>query len=240
MAIDRNEEIRRGQQPRKASSKHPYVGIEHRVIDSAAFADLKPTAQVLLFLFARQSTKDNNGHLQGTFSYMKRFGIGSEHTLKDSIAQLISHGFLYRTRSHGANGAWARYALTSLPITKKENLFLAGFLPFAWRNWQPTEKKSIPKKVQDVSSSNCSFSSENPAESAGTLPAITAEYESVLPCTSTTTVPKKRNPRLIKLTKPTLTAQQPCNAPKHPTAPLSNETKHDACDRPSFELSFSD
>lgn len=240
MPIDRNEAIRRGQQSRKVSSKHPYVGIEHRVIDSAAFADLKPTAKVLLFLFARQSTKDNNGHLQATFSYMKRFGIGSEHTLKDSIAQLISHGFLYRTRSHGANGSWARYALTSLPITKKENLFLAGFLPFAWRDWLPTEKKSTRRKVQEVSSKNCSFSSENPAESAGTLPAKTAEYESVLPCTSTTTVPKKRKPRPTKPPKPALSTEYSCNSPENYTAPISNEATHDASDRPSFELAYSD
>lgn len=161
----------------KASTQHPYAAIEHRVIDSAAFADLKPTAQVLVLILARQLTKDNNGHLQATFSWCKQYGIGSEHTLRDAIAQLISHGFLYRTRSHGANGAWAKYALTWLPVTKKTGLFLAGFVPLAWRNWPENMKKTTPQKVQATTGTKCSFSPEIPAESAGNPPAKTAEYE---------------------------------------------------------------
>ncbi len=150
MAIDRAEADRRGQQARRVTTRHPYVAIEHRVMDSEAFADLKPTAQVLLFLIARQLRKDNNGHLQATFSWCKKFGIASEHTLKSSIAQLISHGFICRTRSHGTNGTWAKYALTWLSITNKEGLFLAGFAPCAWRTWQPEEKKTTPQKVQEI------------------------------------------------------------------------------------------
>lgn len=178
MATDRTEATKRGQQQRRPSTTHPYAAIEHRVIDSPAFADLKPTAQALIIFIARQLNKDNNGHLQATFSWCRRFGIGSEHTLKDSVAQLISHGFLYRTRSHGAGGAWAKYALTCLPITNREGLFLAGFVPMAYRNWTPTENKTTPQKVQDTSSRKCSFTPKVPAESAGTLPAKTADYES--------------------------------------------------------------
>lgn len=179
MATDRTESTRRGQSSvTKTTTKHPFISIDHRIIDSPAFADLKPTAQVLILFIARQLKKDNNGFLQATFSWCKRFGIGSEHTLRDSIAQLISHGFIYRTRSHGANGAWATYALTWLPITKKEGLFLAGFVPMAYRNWTPPEKKTSRQKVQAASGRKCSFTPEVPAESAGTLPAKTADYES--------------------------------------------------------------
>lgn len=183
MATDRSEQARRGQssQPR-ATTKHPFIAIEHRIFDSPAFADLKPNAKVVLFSIARQSKRDNNGQLQATFSWCKRFGLGSEHTLKDSIGQLISHGFIYRTRSHGANGQWACYALTWLPITKKDGLFLAGFVPNAWRDWQSSNKKTSPQKVQESTGRKCSFTPESPAESAGTLPAKTAEYESLLPC----------------------------------------------------------
>ena len=60
----------------KASTKHPYAAIEHRVIDSSAYADLTFSARSLLLLIARQLTKtNNNGHLQATFSYMERFGF---------------------------------------------------------------------------------------------------------------------------------------------------------------------
>ena len=187
MATDRHESAKRGQQ-RKPSGKHPFIGIEHRIFDSPAFVKLKPTAKVALFAIARQLRKDNNGHLQATASWFHRYGIGSEHTVQQAIAQLIAHGLIYRTRSHGANGQWAKYALTWLPIPKKDGLFLAGFVANAWRDWHPAEKKSTPQKLQDDSRKKCSFTTEFPAESAGTLPAKTAEYESVLPCTDSKTL----------------------------------------------------
>lgn len=176
------ESIRRGSsQPRKTSTKHPYAAIEHRVIDSPAFADLKPTAQILLLLMARQLTKDNNGHLQASFKWCQRYGIGSEHTLRDAIASLIAHGFIYRARSHGANGAWAKYAVTWLPIKQRDGLFLDGFISCAWRNWEPPMKKSTPQKLLEQSGRNCSFTPEHPAETAGTRGAKTAAYE-LMPC----------------------------------------------------------
>lgn len=181
MATDRTEQSRRGQSAPKTTTKHPYAAIEHRVIDSPAFADLKPTAQALLVLLARQLTKDNNGHLQASFKWCSRFGIGSEHTLRTAIAELIEHGFIYRTRSHGANGAWARYAVTWLPIKQRDQLFLSGFVSCAWRDWVPTKKKSSPQKLLDSSGIKCSFTPEHPAETAGSRGAKTADYE-LIPC----------------------------------------------------------
>ncbi len=183
MALDRSEVPRRGQVQRSRTTTHPYAAIEHRVIDSSAFADLKPTAQVLLLLIARQLTRDNNGHLQASFKWCRKFGIGSEHTLRDSIAQLISHGFLYRTSSHGANGAWAKYAVTWLPIKKRDDLFLFGFVSCAWRDWKPLEKNSSRQKVQNSSGRKCSLTLESPAETAGTSGVKTADYE-LMPCSN--------------------------------------------------------
>lgn len=170
----------------KPSTKHPYAAIEHRVIDSPAYADLSFSARSLLTLLTRQLTKDNNGHLQASFEWIKKYGFGSEHTLREAIKDLISHGFICRTRSHGANGAWARYAVTWLSITKRDGLFLSGFLSCAWRDWQPilkavSDKKSTRQKVQDESGKKCSFTPDNPAESAGTTPAKNAPYE-LIPC----------------------------------------------------------
>lgn len=161
----------------KTAKRHPYAAIDHRVIDSPAYADLSFSACALLVLLARQLTIDNNGHLQASFSYCKKHGFGSEHTLKDAIASLIAHGFIYRTRSHGANKVYAKYAVTWLSITRKEGLFCAGFKVGAWRDWQPPDKKTSLKKVQERSSRMCSFTPENPAESAGTTPAENADYE---------------------------------------------------------------
>lgn len=186
MATDRTEQFRRGQSAPKTTTKHPYAAIEHRVIDSPAFADLKPSAQALLLLLSRQLTKDNNGHLQASFAWCRKYGIGSEHTLRNAIAELIVHGFIYRTRSHGANGAWARYAVTWLPIKNRDGLFLAGFVASAWRHWEPAQKKSSLQKLPEQSSRKCSFNTSNPAESAGTPPAETADYE-LIPCSTAET-----------------------------------------------------
>lgn len=182
--------------PAKPSKKHPYAAIEHRVIDSPAYADLSHSSCRLLTILTRQLTKENNGHLQATFAWCKERGISSEHTLRDAIADLIGHGFIYRTRSHGANKAWARYAVTWLPIKKRDGLFLDGFVSCAWRNWQPIQKKSSRQKVQEQSGKKCSFNSEIPAESAGSRPAKSADYE-LIPCrgelsTHSTSLPPTR------------------------------------------------
>lgn len=155
-----------------------YAAIEWRVIDSAAYADLSHSACRLLMLLARQLTKgNNNGNLQATYSWCKKRGIGSEHTLRDAIADLIAHGFICRTRSHGANGTWAKYAVTWLPVKNSNGLYLDCFLPDAWSFWRPTEKNSYRQKLQDTTGKNCSFKAEFPAKSAVSPPAKIAEYE---------------------------------------------------------------
>ena len=181
MAIDRAESSKRGQSATKTTTKHPYAAIEHRVIDSPAFAALRPSSALLLLLMARQLTKDNNGHLHAAFKWCSKYGIGSEHTLRDAIAQLIAHGLIYRTCSHGANGAWARYCFTWLPVKNRDGLHLGGFLPNAWRDWKPAEKKTTRQKVQEQSSRKCSFTPEHPAESAGSRGAKSADNE-LMPC----------------------------------------------------------
>ena len=165
----------------KTRARHPYAAIDHRVVDSQAYADMTFSACSLLLIMARQLTKTNNGHLQASFSYCGPRGFGSEHTLRDAIADLLRHGFIYRTSSHGANKAWAKYAVTWLSITKKDGLFLDGFVPFAWRKWDTStvmpNDKSSRQKVPDQSGRKCSFTSEIPAESAGNIPAESAVYE---------------------------------------------------------------
>lgn len=100
MATDRTESNRRGQSAVKTTTKHPYAAIEHRVIDSSAYVALTFSARALLIELSRQLTKDNNGHLQATYSYMGRHGF-SENTLSRATAELIKHGMISRTRSGG-------------------------------------------------------------------------------------------------------------------------------------------
>jgi hypothetical protein len=134
--------------PSTQSNRHPYAAIDHRVIDHAAYADLTFSARSLLQLFARQLSKDNNnGHLQATFTYMEQFGF-SVNTLSRATRELITHGFIYRTKSGGFHQGAAKFAVTWLTITKKQGIFLAGFKPCAWNYWLPPEKKSRPPKMR--------------------------------------------------------------------------------------------
>ena len=134
---------------RVASRVHPYAALEHRIIDSEAFAALKPQSVRLLMIMCRQLTPHdaNNGHLQATWSYTKKRGMGSENTLRAAIGDLIAHGFIYRTKSRGPNKQWAKYAVTWKPIKNREGLYLHGFMHDAWKDWEPT-KKAPPKKRQ--------------------------------------------------------------------------------------------
>lgn len=165
----------------KSSTKHPYAAIEHRVIDSPAYASLSFSARALLLLITRQLSKDNNGHLQATYSYIHRFGFNSEHTISRCIKELIAHGMIYRTRSGGYQQGAAQYAVTWLSITNKDGLFLAGFKPCAWRDWKPDEKKSPPAKMQDTHCKNGIRTAPATAKSAARYPLKSADNE-LIPC----------------------------------------------------------
>lgn len=148
MATDRTEQSRRGQSATKKTTKHPYAAIDHRVIDSPAYADLTFSARSLLQLLVRQHTKpNNNGHLQATHSYMERFGF-SDRTLTRAIKELIGHGFVYRTRCGGYQQGASQYAVTWLPIEKRTGLYLDGFLHCAWRHWEAPKKNSPPANLR--------------------------------------------------------------------------------------------
>lgn len=147
MAIDRVEASRRNQLPAKTTTRHPYAAIEFRVIDSPAYADLTFSARSLLLMFARQLTKENNGHLQATHSYLERFGF-SDRTLTRAVKELIAHGFIYRTRCGGYQQGASQYAVTWLKITRRDGLFLDAFLPCAWRHWEPSENKLPPANLR--------------------------------------------------------------------------------------------
>jgi hypothetical protein len=149
MGVNREERGYPSTRARPRKTIHPYTAIEHRVMDSEAFADLTPSAALLLFLIARQLTRDNNGHLQATFSFVSSRGMRSEHTLSRALRELIAHGFIYRTRAGGYQKTAALYAVTWLPITSRTGIYPDGFVKCAWHNWTPAQAAK-PRKARSA------------------------------------------------------------------------------------------
>lgn len=164
-----------------APQKGLYAPIDHDVMDSAAFADLSHSAVRVLLLVARQWSPPTNGKLQATFAYCRKRGIGSEHTMKQAVAELIEHGFLYRTRGHGIDAATGKnrpslYAITWRPIKlalKPADMHLGGFVFEAFKKWQP-EKKSGGQKLQPDGGKNCSFSLKTRQQKPPAISAVSA------------------------------------------------------------------
>jgi len=207
MAQDRAEASRRGLPSRKAAAtKHPYAAIEHRVIDSDAYADLSFSSRSLLTMLARQTTMpNNNGRLQAAHSYLGRYGF-SDNTVTRGIAELIEHGFVFRTRSGGFHQGAAQYALTWLPLTeKRDGLSCNGFKPFAWRDWEPKQKKTRPPNLRTHSRNFGELTTPAAADLATATPPKNADIESMPVIRACKSIEKnrKRNslttPSLIRL-----------------------------------------
>ena len=165
----------------KPSIKHPYAAIEHRVIDSPAYADLTFSARSLLVQIVRQVTKpNNNGHLQATFTYMERFGF-SVNTLSRATHELITHGFIYKTKSGGFHQGAAQFAITWLTVTNTHGIFMQGFKTCAWRDWQPEQKKSRPPKVRTHSLKNGELTRAATPKSEA-APPPKSEHIELMPC----------------------------------------------------------
>lgn len=172
--------------PAKTSIKHPYAAIEHRVIDSPAYADLTFSARSLLTLITRQLSKDNNGHLQATFTYMERFGF-SVNTLSRATHELIAHGMIYKTKSGGFHLGAAKFAVTWLPVKNSNGIFMQGFKSCAWREWTPgtpKEKKTRPPRLRAHSLKNGELTTPTHPKSEA-IPPPKSEHIELLPCRGT-------------------------------------------------------
>ena len=137
----------------KTSARHPFAAVEHRVIDSEAYASLSYSARSLLILLARQLTRSNNGHLMATSAYLQRYGF-SDRTITRGIQELIAVGLVCRTRCGGFHQGASQYAVTWLPVTQREGLFLEGFRLCAWRDWTPPKNKNTPANLRSISRKN--------------------------------------------------------------------------------------
>lgn len=164
----------------KGKKYEPAAYIPNKLIDSPAYASLKHSSTRLLLIIARQYNGRNNGRLQAAFSYCRPRGFGSQNTLADAIKDLISHGFIVRTRNRGvANGKniWAYYALTWHKPDPFPGIHFDGFVMNAWAKWLPPKENSGCQKLVKHTIRNCDSSQEVSLESGVNPPSETDTYE---------------------------------------------------------------
>jgi hypothetical protein len=94
------------------------VALPWSVLDCAAYARLSHPARGLLFEFARQFVRDNNGRLLASGAYMATRGWKSVDVITRAKRELIEAGFIFETvMGHRPNKAsW--YAVTWRTLDK--------------------------------------------------------------------------------------------------------------------------
>lgn len=146
MAIDKHEAKTRGQQFSKPKSGHPIAAIEKRVMDSAAHCHLTYSARSVLMVLCRNIEKDRNGHIQLSETQAAQLGI-ERKTLRRALKELIAHQLIAMTwRGGKVQGSCNKYALTWMPIKDRKGIECRHFKQDAWRDWQPSEKKTAYRK----------------------------------------------------------------------------------------------
>lgn len=164
----------------KGKKYEPAAYIPNKVIDSPAYADLQHSSTRLLQIIARQFNGRNNGQLQAAFSYCKPRGFGSQNTLAAAIYDLISHGFIIRTRNRGTamgKNIWALYALTWHKPNQSAGTYFDGFVMNAWANWLPPRDNSGYQKLVRSTVKKCDSSQLVSPESGENPPSETDTYE---------------------------------------------------------------
>lgn len=105
---------------RKKGLDHgPFFALPHIVLDHPDFHALSGAALKVLMYLCRQYKPGKNGDLSASFTDMKPRGIGSHTTLGRAIEELITVGWIVRTRTGrftNPGGRCALYALTWHPI----------------------------------------------------------------------------------------------------------------------------
>ncbi|HET7064229.1 MAG TPA: hypothetical protein VFI49_08110 [Rudaea sp.] len=96
---------------------HSFLRLPHFLTDSEEFGALRPPAVKLLVEIARQFRGSNNGDLSVPWKLLKRRGWASEWTVKRARDELLTAGFIRKTR-HGLRKMCHLYAITWEPINE--------------------------------------------------------------------------------------------------------------------------
>lgn len=74
-----------------------FVALPWTVLDCASYARLSHPARSLLWEFARQFVRDNNGRLLASSAYLKKRGWNSHAVIQRATRELVEAGFIHQT-----------------------------------------------------------------------------------------------------------------------------------------------
>lgn len=138
-----------------------FSALPHSVFDSVSHAGASDKAKSLLLALVRQLNGKNNGHLQLTTKWLKRFGYTCPQNNINASKELIERGLIVQTKFGGLNMGANLYAVTWLPISNFSNLdiTLNGFRQGAYALCQlpPTKRREV-KKSKHFSECNSTVS----------------------------------------------------------------------------------
>lgn len=140
---------RKEKMPEKVSGT--YSAFPHSVFDSVSFTGASDKAKALLLALARQLNGKNNGRLQLTTNWLKRFGYTCPANNIKARKELIERGLIVQTKFGGLNMGADLFAVTWLPLTNAVGLDIAssGFIQGAYTlcKLPPTKKREVKKKM---------------------------------------------------------------------------------------------
>lgn len=129
-----------------------FVALPWTVLDCPAYALLSHPARALLFEFARQFVRDNNGRLLASAAYLSKRGWKSSDVITRAKRELLDAGFIFETvKGHRPNRAsW--YAVTWRTLDKLPGYDTGAALCFERGAYQ---KRPAVEKHKSYAASRC-------------------------------------------------------------------------------------
>jgi len=145
MANGRNPKVRGKDLSRDQGG---FVAMPWSVLDCPAYATLSHPARSLLFEFARQYCRDNNGRLLASSAYLAKRGWLSAGRIQKAKHELLESGFIFETvKGHRPNRAsW--YALTWRSLDRIDGYDMGAYESFergAYKLSKAKAKRPPPK-----------------------------------------------------------------------------------------------
>lgn len=159
-----------------------FVALPWRVLDSAAYMGLSPTAKALLLEVARQFTGDDNGRMLLSRVYMATRGWYSAGAIHQAKAELLAAQLVFETAKGARPNKAGWYAVTWRKLDKIPGFDLGAaaafeqgaYLKVAAKEKRPPPKCKNPKR-------NASLDPAHGTESAAIGPAHGTEGTATVP-----------------------------------------------------------